>query len=278
MPLISFPAHVVEENIKDHRRRVEIDDVKATNKRLKTEEAGFVDRLETANNDAQRHEIRVEKVKRDLKKAKEEQQASTQAATVQENALTTFRQTMKSSDVNMAAIPQLEIMIEESEVLLKQQLGDAFGRLYKLISESASIGSVPNDGWVQWAGGSHRSGQDHAECIVRAMVTFNTLMTQYDLATMAGVKSDNHGVKNAIKSLTKGNVIIATTNNLNQVVYSLALSIKIHLTHEILPTDERYQARIAAGNACIQKRALAKAANQSINDSDEKELGEIYEE
>ena len=70
MPLISFPAHVVEENIKDHRRRVEIDDVKATNKRLKTEEAGFVDRLETANNDAQRHEIRLEKVKSDLKKAK----------------------------------------------------------------------------------------------------------------------------------------------------------------------------------------------------------------
>ena len=95
---------------------------------------------------------------------------------------------------------------------------------------------------------------------------------------MAGVKPNNHGVKNAIKSLLKGNVIIASTNNLNQVVYSLALSIKLHLTHEILPTDERYQARIAEGNACIRNRALAKAANQAINDSDEEELGEIYEE
>ena len=282
MPLISFPVHVVEENIKDHRRRVEIDDIKATNKRLKTKEAGFVDRLETANNDVQRHEIRVEKVKRDLKKAREEQQASTQAATVQENALTTFRQTMKTSDVNMAAIPQLEIMIVENEDLLKEQLGKAFGRLYKIISESASIGSVTNDGWVQWAGGSHRSGQDHAECIARAMVTFNTLMTQYDLATMAGVMPDNHGVKNAIKSLLKGNVIIASKNNLNQVVYSLALTIKIHLTHEIPPTDERYQARIADGNECIQNRALAKeaakAANQAMNDSDEEDLGDIHED
>ena len=85
-------------------------------------------------------------------------------------------------------------------------------------------------------------------------------------------------MKNAIKSLTRGNVIIATINELNQVVYSLALSIKIHLTHKILPTDERYKARIAAGNACIKIRALAKAANQSINDSNEEELGEIYEE
>ena len=98
MPIISFPAHFVEENIKDHRRRVELEDVKATNKRLKTEEAGFVDRLETANNYAQRHEIQVEKVKSDLKKAKEEKQASTQAVTVHENALTTFRQTMQSSN------------------------------------------------------------------------------------------------------------------------------------------------------------------------------------
>ena len=89
---------------------------------------------------------------------------------------------------------------------------------------------------------------------------------------------NNHGVKNAIKSLLKGNVIIASNNNLNQVVYSLALSIKLHLTHEIPPTDEQYQARIADGNACIRNRAIAKAANQAINNSDEEELGEIYEE
>ena len=278
MPLILFPADVVEENIKDHRRRVELVDVRDTNKRLKTDKAGFVDRLETANNDAQRHKIQLEKVKSNLKKAKEEKQASTQAVTVHEHALTTFRKTMKSSNVNMAAIPQLEKMIVESEDLLKKQLGDVIGRLYKLISESATIGSKPDDGWVQWAGGSHCSGQEHAECIVRAMVTFNTLMTQYDVATMAGVMPDNHGVKNAFKSLLKGNVIIASNNNLNQVVYLLALSIKLHLTHEIPPTNKRYQARIAEGNACIRNRALAKAANQAINDSDEEELGEIYEE
>ena len=102
-------------------------------------------------------------------------------------------------------------------------------------------------------------------------------MTQHDLATMLRVRPDNHGVKNAIKSLTRGNVIIATINNLNQVVYLLAPTIKIHQTHEILPTDERYKARIKAGNACIQKRALAKAASQATNDSDKEELGAVYE-
>ena len=101
-------------------------------------------------------------------------------------------------------------------------------------------------------------------------------MIKYDLATMAGVKPDNHGVKNAIMSLTRGNVIIATINELNQIVYLLALSIKIHLTHKILPTDERNKARIAAGNACIEQRALAKAANQAINDTDKEKLGEVY--
>ena len=99
---------------------------------------------------------------------------------------------------------------------------------------------------------------------------------------MAGVKPDNYGVKIAIKSLTRGNVIIATTNNLNQVVYSLALTLKLHLIHEIPPTDERYQARIADGNECIQNRALAKeaakAANQAMNDSDEEDLGDIHED
>lgn len=178
----------------------------------------------------------------------------------------------------MAAIPQLETMIVEKEDLLKKQLGDVIGRLYDIILDSATIVSKPANGWMHWEGGFHCSGQEHAECLVRALVTFNTHMTQYDLATMTGVKPDNHGLKNAIKSLTKGNVIITTTNNLNQVVYLLALSIKIHLTHEILPTDERYQARIAEGNACIQNLALAKAANQAINDSNEEELGEIYEE
>ena len=141
MPLISFPPDVVEENIKDHRRRVELGDVQATNKRLRTEEAGFVDRLETANNDAQRHEIWLEKVKSDLKKAKEEKQASTQAVTVHEHALTTFRQTMQSSNIDMAAIPQLKTMIVENEDLLKKQLGDAIARLYDIIEDSATIGS-----------------------------------------------------------------------------------------------------------------------------------------
>ena len=85
------------------------------------------------------------------------------------------------------------------------------------------------------------------------MVTHNTFITQHDLARMLGVVADNHGVKNAIKSLTKGNVVTTTTNELNEVVYSLASTIKIHLNHEIPPTDKRYKARIAAGNACIQK-------------------------
>lgn len=94
MPLISFPAEVVKENIKDHWRRLELVEVQDTNKRLRTEESGYVDRLETAKEAAQRYKIRLEKVKSDLKKAKEEKQASTQAVTVHEHALTTFRQTM----------------------------------------------------------------------------------------------------------------------------------------------------------------------------------------
>ena len=130
MPLISFPAAVVEENIRDNQRCLKLGDVQDTNKRLRTEEAGYIDRLEKANEAAQRYEIRLEKVKSDLKKAKEEKQASTYAATVHENALTTFRQTMQSSNIDMAAVPQLETMIVENEDLLKKQLVDAISRLY----------------------------------------------------------------------------------------------------------------------------------------------------
>ena len=40
MPLISFSAEVVEENIKDHRRRLELVEVQDINKRLRTKESG----------------------------------------------------------------------------------------------------------------------------------------------------------------------------------------------------------------------------------------------
>ena len=69
MPLILSSAEVVEENIRDHRRRLEVLDVQATNKRLKTEESGYEDRLETANEALQRDKPRWEEVKSDLDKA-----------------------------------------------------------------------------------------------------------------------------------------------------------------------------------------------------------------
>ena len=132
------------------------------NKRLKTKESGYEARLERANEALQRYKIRLEKVTRDLEptrtsvfNVKEEKQASTQAVIDHKHALTIFRQTMESSNVDMVAIPHLKRMIEENEDLLKKQLGDAIGPLYKVIEDSATIGSVPDDGWVHWEGGSH---------------------------------------------------------------------------------------------------------------------------
>ena len=81
-------------------------------------------------------------------------------------------------------------------------------------------------------------------------MTHNTLMTQLEFATMLGVQIDNHGVKNFLKSLTKGNVLITSKNKRNQMVFSLTPTIKFHLNHEILPTNQRYIDKIVAGNEC----------------------------
>ena len=89
---------------------------------------------------------------------------------------------------------------------MKEHLHEAIFKLCDAIKTSRTIYGVPDDSWVHWEGGSFWSGEAHADCIIRAYVTHNTLMTQLDLATMLGVRVDNHGVKNAIKSLTKGNV------------------------------------------------------------------------
>ena len=109
MPLIELPAKVVEENIRDNRRRLELQEVQDNNKRLKTKETGYEDRVETAKADLKQHNIWLAKVTQDLEKvrtsvstAKQEKQASTQAVTNHEHALTTFRQTMQSSNVDMA--------------------------------------------------------------------------------------------------------------------------------------------------------------------------------
>ena len=100
----------------------------------------------------------LDKARTSVSKVKEEKQAPNQVMTIHKQALTSFCQTMKASNVNMAAVPQLERMIVENEDLLKDQLGKAVGRLYKVINDSATIGSKVDDGWVHWEGGSHGSG------------------------------------------------------------------------------------------------------------------------
>ena len=115
--------------------------------------------------------------KRSVATVKKEKQAFTQAVAEHKRALTTFCQTMESSTVAMAAILAQTIMITECKDLLKKQLGQTVSRLYNAISDSTTIGSVPDNEWVHWKGGSHWSGQDHAECIVRGLTRSNVIIT-----------------------------------------------------------------------------------------------------
>ena len=155
MVLLDISPDEVEENIKDNQRRLELQGVQDDNKHLCTKETGFEDRVETAKANLEKYNSQLELVKQHLEMAKhsvatvkKEKQAFTQAVAEHKRALTTFCQTMESSTVAMAAILAQTIMITECKDLLKKQLGQTVSRLYDAISDSKTIGSVPDNGWV----------------------------------------------------------------------------------------------------------------------------------
>ena len=118
---------------------------------------------------------------------------------------------------------QRDLIIERKEFLLSQ-IQTTIGKMMTAISENSSLGDCPENGWVYKKGGNLGSGFHHAVQIVRALLKYNTPMTQHDLANCLGVKCNNHGVE-------------VSTNALNQQVCSFPLAIKLFLTHKIMFTN-----------------------------------------
>ena len=92
------------------------------------------------------------------------------------------------------------------------------------------------------------------------------------LATILGVKADNHRVKAALT---------ISQDKRNQEVFSLNPAIIFHLTHEILPTDNRYINKIATGNTCINVQAAAEVDQSNTGQGEDKldneeSLGKVY--
>ena len=125
--------------------------------------------------------------KRSVATVKAEKPTLTHALDKHVSTLTIFRKTLKTSTLAVTAIPAQFKMIKERKALMKEHLHEAIFKLCNAIKKSKTIGGVPDDGWVHWEGGSFWSGEAHAECIIRAMVTQNTLTIQLDFATMLGV-------------------------------------------------------------------------------------------
>ena len=72
------------------------------------------------------------------------------------------RKSLRTSDLNMEAIPVQLKMIEGQGELMHTQIQGALGNMFEEIKNIMDIGEVSDKGWVHWEGASYRGGEVHA--------------------------------------------------------------------------------------------------------------------
>ena len=171
------------------------------------------------------------------------------------------------SSLEMNAIPSILECIEERENKLRKQIKSALRDINGEISNNQDIGSIPESGYRQKNGGSHRSSENHAEAMVLYAVKLNVAIPEPDFCTFLGVVHPNHGVKGGIKTLVAASILLEEKDVRNQLVYTLAPRVKLFLKHEIKSTDPIYIQMQAKGNNFIEARARSAKKAKKNNDS-----------
>ena len=120
MSLIDIPVYVITENIRDNKRRNNLQEIKDSNKRLCTVESNLFENMTSTKVEMGKYEERLgmviqhlKSVKRSVKTVKVEKPTFTQAVKGHISKLTKFRKTLETSDLAVAAIPAQLKMIEE---------------------------------------------------------------------------------------------------------------------------------------------------------------------
>ena len=274
MTILELTADEATAGILLVQERAALEDLKVINVTLHGEKNALQENIAVVNAEEVTFQDTVEEKQRLVQEANEALRNTVAAgqplvARLQElvNDLNAIAVKLTRSSLEMNAIPSILEAIEERENKLRKQIKSALRDINGEISNNQVIGSVPESGYRQKNGGSHRSSENHAEAMVLYAVKLNVAIPEPDFCTFLGVVHPNHGVKGGIKTLVAASILLEEKDVRNQLVYTLAPRVRLFLKHEIKSTDPIYIQMQAEGNNFIEARARSAKKAKKNNDS-----------
>ena len=274
MTILELTANEATAGILLVQERAALEDLKVINVTLHGEKNALQENIAVVNAEEVTFQDTVEEKQRLVQEANEALRNTVAAgqplvARLQElvNDLNAIAVKLTRSSLEMNAIPSILECIEERETKLRKQIKAALRDINGEICNNQVIGSVPESGYRQKNGSSHRSSENHAEAIVLYAVKLNVAIPEPDFCTFLGVVHPNHGVKGGIKTLVAASILLEEKDVRNQLVYTLAPRVKLFLKHEIKSTNPIYIQMQAKGNNFIEARARSAKKAKKNNDS-----------
>ena len=266
MTILGMTSDEATEEILLVQERAALEDPKAINVTLKSEKHALQENIAVVNAEETAYQDTLEEKQRLVEEANAVLRNTIASAKpliarlqglVGDLNANTVKLTRSSLEMN--AIPAILVAIEERENKLRKQIKSVLRDINSKICNNQVIGSVPDSGYRQKNGGSHRSSENHAEAIVLCAVKLNVAIPEPDFCTFLSVGHPNHGVTGGIKTLVAASILLVDKDARNQVVYTLAPRVRLFLKHEIKSTDPIYIQMQAEGNNYIEARSAKKS-------------------